>query len=73
MSTNDIRFIKEWSSSMIEFINELILVFNDENTIYWQDRINSIQILVSKNRRLFYIGLSLIVMSFILFCFELSS
>ena len=67
------EIITEWCDTMLTIINELINVFNNKDTLRWQDKVYSIKNTVFKGRRIFYLGITLIIIALLLFYFEISS
>ena len=67
------EIITEWCDTMLTIINELINIFNNKDTLRWQDKVNSIKDTVFKGRRIFYLGITLIIIALLLFYFEISS
>ena len=58
--------IKEWSENLYEFI----FTINNKETLRWQDRYGGISRSLAKNRRIFYLGITLILLALILFFLE---
>ena len=67
------EIITEWCDTMLIIINDLINIFNNNDTLRWQDKLYHIKNTVFNNRRIFYLGITLIIIALLLFYFEISS
>ena len=66
------EIFKEWSKTMLDIINNIIDIGNDSQYINWRERLNKIYQQLNDKKRIFYLGITFIVISILLFYFELS-
>ena len=64
------ELLTQWSDTMLKLINEIPYIFNNDQ-LRWQDKYYTINGNINKNNTIFYLGLTLIVVSLLLFYFEL--
>lgn len=64
------ELLTQWSDTMLKLINEIPYIFNNDQ-LRWQDKYYTISGNINKNNTIFYLGLTLIVVSLLLFYFEL--
>jgi hypothetical protein len=71
------NIINEWSKNMRHILEEIVnLQFNNESDNWWKDIldfINKLINIISKDDRKIYVGLTLVIIAFLLFIIEATS
>ncbi len=66
------QLASEWSDTMLTLVNDITNLSNS-NTLRWQDKVVTLKNSVLQERRVFYLGITFIIISFLLFYFEITS